>query len=150
MKKILFPLFSLIVTALAIYACQKDHSEQAAPTTDANNLNLPVASRDFTDCDACYENCYDCCLKLERGNNTGSVRFTFMNSSGQLTTRVLTSTSPGPVYVCAGHGYFGMYPTGGCLGKVSVCGSPGYIECTNPAQGTLNVNTCFISLPPCQ
>ena len=148
MKKILLSLSLVVVAAITIYSCQKETGEKTS-VTSTSDPNLAVTSRDFSDCDACYETCNDCCLQLER-IGSGTVSFVFINpATGTTTTRVLTSAVPGPIYVCAGGGYFSLNPTGGATAKVTVCSTGQNIDCTKFKYGSLNINTCFISLPPC-
>ena len=144
MKKALLFLTAVFTMALAIYSCQKDRAEQVVSTT--SNPNQAVSNRDYTDCDACYVDCNDCCLKFER--LSGSVAFAFVNpATGNVTTRSLTSATAQEVYVCAAGGYFAILASGGS-GKVTVCSTGQNITKTGVnKQGSLDVLSCFISIP---
>ena len=149
MKKILLSLSLVVVAAITIYSCQKETGEKTT-ASNTSDPNLAVTSRDFSDCDACYETCNDCCLQLER-IGSGTVSFVFINpATGNVTTRVLTSSNPGPVYVCAGGGYISLNPSNtSTTGKITVCSNGRNYECNKLKYGTLNVNDCFLSFPPC-
>jgi len=146
MKKVLFSLAAVLMTTFVIYSCQKDSAEQVVPVTNTGDPNLAVTSRDYADCDACYEDCYDCCLKFER--ISGSLAFAFIDpATGNVVTRKFTSVTPQEVYVCAAGGYFAILAAGGS-GKVTVCSTGQNITRTGVnVQGSLNVLNCFISVP---
>lgn len=150
MKKILLSLSLVIAAAITIYSCQKESAEKTT-VSNTTDPNLAVTSRDFSDCDACYETCNDCCLKLERKSGTGSVSFVFINpATGNVTTRVITNNSPGPLYVCAAGGYISLNPSNtSTVGKITVCSNGRNYECNRLKYGNLDVNDCFLSFPPC-
>ncbi len=112
MKKAFFLLLTVGFVSFGVYSCQKENVQQVA-TPDV------VASErtNYNDCDECYENCIDCCLKLTC--NSGVVGFYFTNpATGNVTTRALSA--PGSIYVCAAGGWMGINGSGGS-GSITVC-----------------------------
>lgn len=147
MKKVVFLLSSLIVTAIGIYSCQ-DHTEKLAPTIDPTGLGTSATDRysDYTNCEDCASDCLsDCCLRFIR--HSGNVTFAFVNPvTGNVVTRKMTPGTTDTV-VCAAGGYLAILAAGGS-GTIEVC-STGATETRTGVnkQGTLDFDDCEMHIP---
>ncbi len=143
MKKALFLFAAIIAASITIYSCQKDNAEQVIPVSNTGDPNLAVTSRDYADCDACYEDCYDCCILLER--LSGSFAIAFVDpATGNVVTRKFTSATAQSTVVCAAGGYFAFLCSGGS-GRATVCSTGQVVTKTNVIDaGTLDYSDCSL------
>lgn len=149
MKKVIFLLAAVIVTAIGIYSCQ-DHKEQLVAAIDSNGLDATASERysDYTNCEDCGTECLDCCLKFTR--LSGNVTFAFVNpATGLVVTRKMTAGGPGlpaatDTVVCAAGGYLAIL---GGTGSIEVCATGQVVTRTGNKQGTLDFEDCEIHMP---
>jgi hypothetical protein len=144
MKKAIFLFAALLVSAFAIYSCQKDSAEKALQTaTDQAN----VSDRNpYDTCDDCFNECNDCCIRFER--ISGAVTLVYKDATtGNIKTLPMTSVTSQDTVVCALGGYFAVHAGAGSA-RVSACGtsfSP--ITVTNQIRtGSLDIDDCEIHL----
>lgn len=149
MKKYALLLSAVVLTALFIFACQKDRDAgknvgQTAPADKApTQISVGDRSAGYADCDDCAENCNDCCLVFLvetafsdwTGGAYSMIVFTHppdaTHSTPYVSYEVLSPSTTAIKYICAMGGVVQLVNNGSSSQRirsnVTICGGGGSI-----------------------